>query len=88
MNTFFGAVLGFVLADVKVPDMIGFAQLLMFTAAIVPMAGLTAPAAMVTAIAFPFGGNAFSPTNASEINWPHAGKLCALTPWLRTRSWR
>ena len=35
MNTFFGAVLGFVLADVKVPDMLGFAQLLMFTAAIV-----------------------------------------------------
>ena len=35
MNTFFGAVLGFVLADVKVPDLLGFAQLLMFTAAIV-----------------------------------------------------
>lgn len=35
MNTFFGAVLGFVLADVTVPRMIDFAQLLMFTAAIV-----------------------------------------------------
>lgn len=35
MNTFFGAVLGFVLADVTTSDMLGFAQLLMFTAAIV-----------------------------------------------------
>lgn len=35
MNTFFGAVLGFVLADVTAPRMIDFAQLLLFTAAIV-----------------------------------------------------
>jgi hypothetical protein len=35
MNTFFGAVLGFVLADVAVVNLREFAQLLMFTAAIV-----------------------------------------------------
>ncbi|HVF82661.1 MAG TPA: hypothetical protein VM913_00625 [Sphingomicrobium sp.] len=35
MNTFFGAVIGFVLADVTTSDLAGFAQLLVLTAAIV-----------------------------------------------------
>lgn len=35
MNTFFGAVIGFVLADVTTSDLASFAQLLVFTAAIV-----------------------------------------------------
>lgn len=35
MNTFFGAVLGFVLADVTTPKLLDFAQLLIITAAIV-----------------------------------------------------
>lgn len=35
MNTFFGAVIGFVMADVTTSDLASFAQLLVFTAAIV-----------------------------------------------------
>ncbi|WP_114227302.1 MULTISPECIES: hypothetical protein [Sphingomonas] len=35
LNTFFGAVLGFVLADIPAPTPLDFAQLLLFTAAIV-----------------------------------------------------